>query len=117
MRAAGVQSEMESGVRGLHQLCAPLLRGRRLPGPQRDALHTAFGISSGSVPDRFLLGLAVLGLLAEAGAERPLICLVDDEQWLDTPRPRCWPSPRGVWRRSRSAWCSRRASRRPNWRD
>ena len=85
VRAAGVQSEMELAFAGLHQLCGPLLEfSADLPGPQRDALHTAFGISSGSVPDRFLLGLAVLGLLAEAGAERPLICLVDDEQWLDT---------------------------------
>jgi DNA-binding CsgD family transcriptional regulator len=85
VRAAGVQSEMELAFAGLHQLCGPLLEfSAELPGPQRDALHTAFGISPGSVPDRFLLGLAVLGLLAEAGAERPLICLVDDEQWLDT---------------------------------
>src|SRR5690348_2092458 len=82
--AAGVQSEMELAFAGLHQLCAPMLdRLERLPGPQRDALRTAFGMSAGPVPDRFLVGLAVLGLLSEMAAARPLVCLVDDEQWLD----------------------------------
>jgi DNA-binding CsgD family transcriptional regulator len=84
VRAAGVESEMELAFAGLHQLLAPLLdRAGRLPVPQRDALETAFGLSAGPVPDRFLVGLAVLGLLAEAAAERPLVCVVDDEQWLD----------------------------------
>jgi DNA-binding CsgD family transcriptional regulator len=84
VRAAGVESEMELAFAGLHQLLAPLLdRLERLPGPQRDALRTAFGLSGGPVPDRFLVGLAVLGLVSEAAAERPLVCLVDDEQWLD----------------------------------
>src|SRR5260221_9612184 len=82
--AAGVQSEMELAFAGLHQLCAPMLdRLGRLPVPQRDALRTAFGMSAGPVPDRFLVGLAVLGLLSEVAAARPLVCLVDDEQWLD----------------------------------
>ena len=82
--AAGVQSEMELAFAGLHQLLAPMLdRLDRLPGPQRDALRTAFGISAGPVPDRFVVGLAVLGLLSEMAADRPLVCLVDDEQWLD----------------------------------
>ena len=82
--AAGVQSEMELAFAGLHQLCAPMLgRLERLPGPQRDALRTAFGMSAGPVPDRFMVGLAVLGLLSEMAAARPLVCLVDDEQWLD----------------------------------
>ena len=82
--AAGVESEMELAFAGLHQLCAPILdRLGRLPGPQREALRTAFGMSAGPVPDRFLVGLAVLGLLSEVAGERPLVCLVDDAQWLD----------------------------------
>jgi len=84
VRAAGVQSEMELPFAGLHQLCAPMPdRLDRLPEPQRDALRTVFGISVGPVPDRFLVGLAVLNLLSEVAEDRPLICLVDDEQWLD----------------------------------
>jgi DNA-binding CsgD family transcriptional regulator len=83
-RAAGVQSEMELAFAGLHQLCAPLLdQAERLPRPQRDALRIAFGLAAGPPPDRFLVGLAVLGLLSEAAAEQPLICVIDDEQWLD----------------------------------
>jgi DNA-binding CsgD family transcriptional regulator len=84
LRAAGVQSEMELAFAGLHQLLAPMLeRIERLPAPQRDALRTAFGVSPGPPPDRFLLGLAVLSLLSDAAGEQPLICLVDDQQWLD----------------------------------
>jgi DNA-binding CsgD family transcriptional regulator len=80
----GVQSEMELAFAGLHQLCVPLLdRVEALPAPQGDALRTAFGLCPGAAPDRFLLGVAVLGLLSEAAGERPLICLVDDAQWLD----------------------------------
>src|SRR3982074_3824216 len=83
-RAAGVQSEMELAFAGLHLLLAPMLdRVERLPAPQRDALRTALGVSPGSAPDRFLLGLAVLSLLSDVAEEQPLICLVDDEQWLD----------------------------------
>jgi DNA-binding CsgD family transcriptional regulator len=83
-RVVGVQSEMELAFAGLHQLLASMLdRMEHLPGPQRDALRTGFGLSPGSVPDRFLVGLAVLGLLSEVAADRPLICVVDDEQWLD----------------------------------
>jgi DNA-binding CsgD family transcriptional regulator len=83
-RAAGVQSEMELAFAGLHLLCAPMLdRLERLPDPQRDALSTAFGLSAGRPPDRLLVGLAVLGLLAEVAEERPLVCVVDDAQWLD----------------------------------
>jgi DNA-binding CsgD family transcriptional regulator len=84
VRAAGVESEMELAFAGVHQLCAPLLDGlTRLPGPQREALATAFGLSAGEAPDRFLVGLAVLGLLSDAAERRPLVCLVDDAQWLD----------------------------------
>jgi DNA-binding CsgD family transcriptional regulator len=83
-RAAGVQSEMELAFAGLHQLCAPMLdHAGSLPGPQRAALRTALGLSAGPVPDRFLVGLAVLGLLSAAAGERPLVCVVDDQQWLD----------------------------------
>src|SRR6266516_4482007 len=80
----GVHSEMELALAALHQLCAPMLdRLERLPGPQREALGTAFGISAGPTQDRFLIGLAVLGLLSDAAGKRPLVCLVDDQQWLD----------------------------------
>jgi DNA-binding CsgD family transcriptional regulator len=83
-RAAGVQSEMELAFAGLHQLCAPMLdQLERLPRPQRQALSKAFGLTSGTPPDRFLVGLAVLGLFARIAEERPLVCLVDDAQWLD----------------------------------
>jgi DNA-binding CsgD family transcriptional regulator len=83
-RTAGVESEMELAFAALHQLCAPLLdRLERLPGPQRDALETTFGLSAGAVPDRFLVGLATLGLLSDVAQERPLLCVIDDAQWLD----------------------------------
>jgi DNA-binding CsgD family transcriptional regulator len=83
-RAVGVQSEMELAFAGLHQLLAPMLnRLDRLPAPQCDALQTAFGVSPGAAPDRFLVALAVLSLFSEVAEERPLICVVDDEQWLD----------------------------------
>ena len=84
LQVVGVESEMELPFAGLHQLCAPLLAGLdRLPPPQRDALGTAFGLTSGARPDRFLVGLAVLSLLADGAEERPLLCLIDDAQWLD----------------------------------
>ena len=83
-RAAGVESEMELAFAGVHLLCAPLLdRLEGLPGPQRDALGVAFGLRAGAAPDRFLVGLAVLTLLAEVAEDRPLLCVVDDAQWLD----------------------------------
>jgi len=83
-RVAGVQSEMQLVFAGLHQLCAPMLAHlSHIPEPQRDALRIAFGVAAGPPPDRFLVGLAVLSLLSEVAGERPLICLVDDAQWLD----------------------------------
>jgi DNA-binding CsgD family transcriptional regulator len=83
-RAAGVESEQELAYSGLHQLCAPFLdRIEHLPGPQCEALGTAFGLSAGAQPNRFVLGLAVLTLLAEVAEDEPLVCLVDDAQWLD----------------------------------
>jgi DNA-binding CsgD family transcriptional regulator len=84
VRAAGVESEMELPFAGLHQLCWPMLGGiGRLPPPQRDALGTAFGLSAGTQPDRFLISLAVLTLLSDTAEQRPLLCLIDDAQWLD----------------------------------
>ena len=83
-RAAGVQSEMELAFAGLHQLCAPMLEHlEAIPDPQREALRTAFGLAAGPPPDRFLVGLAVLSLLSEVAGERPLVCVIDDEQWFD----------------------------------
>ena len=83
-RAVGVQSEMELAFAGLHQLCAPMLDHLQgLPVPQREALRIAFGISAGPPPDRFVVGLAALSLLSEVAGERPLLCVIDDEQWLD----------------------------------
>ncbi len=84
MRAVGIESEMELAFAALQQLCAPLIdRLDRLPSPQQDALGVAFGLRAGNAPDRFLVGLAVLSLLSEAAGERPLVCVVDDAQWLD----------------------------------
>jgi DNA-binding CsgD family transcriptional regulator len=84
IRMAGSQSETGLDFAGLHQLCAPMLSHlEKLPAPQRDALCTAFGISRGSPPDRFLIGLAVLGLLSEAAGQQPVVCVIDDYQWLD----------------------------------
>jgi DNA-binding CsgD family transcriptional regulator len=84
LRAVGVESEMELAYASLHQLCAPLFeRLEQLPAPQRDALGVVFGVTGGAPPDRFLVGLGVLSLLSEAAEERPLLCVVDDAQWLD----------------------------------
>jgi DNA-binding CsgD family transcriptional regulator len=83
-QAAGVESEMELPFAGLQQLCGPMLdRLDRLPTPQRDALGVAFGLRAGDAPDRYLVGLAVLSLLSEVAEDQPLVCLVDDAQWLD----------------------------------
>src|ERR1700746_118415 len=83
-RVAGIQAEMGMGFAGLHQLLMPFLGGLDgLPGPQRQALESAFGLVAGPAPDRFLVGLAVLTLLTDAAAGQPVLCLVDDAQWLD----------------------------------
>ena len=83
-RVAGIQAETGMGFAGLHQLLVPFLGGLDgLPGPQRQALESAFGLVAGPVPDRFLVGLAALTLLTDAAADRPVLCLVDDAQWLD----------------------------------
>jgi DNA-binding CsgD family transcriptional regulator len=84
LRAAGVESEMELAYASLHQLCAPLLdRLESVPSPQRRALETVFGLSSGTAPDRFLVGLGILSVLSQVADERPVLCVVDDAQWLD----------------------------------
>src|SRR6266576_2046040 len=90
VRAWGVESEMELAFAGLHQLCVPMLgRLDQLPGPQRGALAVAFGMREGPAPDRFLVGLAVLSLLAATAEDQPLACLVDDAQWLDRATVQC----------------------------
>jgi DNA-binding CsgD family transcriptional regulator len=84
VRAVGVESEMELAFAALQQLCAPMLdRLEHLPGPQRHALRVAFGLSAGETPDRLLVGLAALSLLSEVAEEQPLLCVIDDAQWLD----------------------------------
>ncbi|WP_082309882.1 ATP-binding protein [Nonomuraea sp. SBT364] len=84
LRASGVESEMELAFATLHQLCAPFLdRLERLPTPQRHALETVFGMRGGSPPERFLVGLAVLSLLSEISQSAPLLCVIDDAQWMD----------------------------------
>src|SRR3712207_1873855 len=83
LHVAGGEAEMELPFAGLHQLCAPLLgRLNGLPEPQRTALAVAFGLAPGPVPARFLIGLATMGLVALAADERPVLCLVEDAQWL-----------------------------------
>ena len=83
-RVAGVESEMELAFAALQQLCAPMLdKLESLPDPQREALGVAFGLNAGAAPDRFLVGLAALNLLSEVAEQRPVVCVVDDAQWLD----------------------------------
>ncbi|MCW2911166.1 MAG: ATP-dependent transcriptional regulator, MalT-like, LuxR family [Actinomycetia bacterium] len=83
-RVAGVESEMELAFAALQQLCAPMLgKLEGLPDPQRDALGVAFGLNIGAAPDRFLVGLAALSLLSEVAEQQPLLCVIDDAQWLD----------------------------------
>ena len=113
---------MELAYSGLHQLCAPMLdQLERLPAPQRDALATVFGLSTGLAPDRFLVGLATLTLFAEVAEQQPLVCIVDDAQWLDhasgaDPRFRRTPPPRRASRARvrRAHGHRRRRPRRPS---
>lgn len=84
VRMSGVEAEMELPFAAMHQLCAPFLDRRDvLPSPQRRALEVTFGLDAGPAPDRMLLGLAVLSLLSEVAADRPVVCVIDDAQWLD----------------------------------
>ncbi|WP_405067532.1 ATP-binding protein [Kribbella sp. NBC_01510] len=91
VRASGVESELELAYAALHQLCVPFIGPRleQLPRPQRDALAVAFGLREGPAPDRFLVGLAVLSLLAAAAEDQPLACVMDDAQWLDRASVQC----------------------------
>ena len=92
MRTVGVESEMELAFAALQLLCAPALdRLDRLPGPQREALW-AFGLRAGDPPDRFLVGFAVLSLVADVAEEQPVICVVDDAQWLDRASAQALPA-------------------------
>src|ERR1700739_2891927 len=120
-----VQSEVELAFAALHQLCAPILDELEgLPAPQREALRITFGLHEGPVPNRFLVGMAVLSVLAEAAADRPLVCVVDDARqlgrcfawWMTRsgwtgPRPRSWPSWRAGWAWSRWGLSLRPGSR------
>ena len=84
VRASGVEAESELAFAGLHQVCASMMdRVGKLPAPQREALTTAFGLDVGPPPSRFLVGLAVLGLFADAASSQPLLCVIDDAQWMD----------------------------------
>src|ERR1700751_2198888 len=84
VHVAGIESEMELGFAGLHQVCEPMLdRLPAIPDPQREALQIAFGLTTEPAPDRFLVGLAVLSLLSEVAQECPVLCVIDDAQWLD----------------------------------
>ena len=88
-RTSGIEAEMELPFAAVQQLCSPFLEHvDRLPQPQHDALGVAFGLITGPAPNPFLVGLAVLGLLAEAAEEQPLVCVVDDAQWLDSASAR-----------------------------
>src|ERR1700760_2040883 len=83
-QAVGIQAEMEMDFAGLHQLLLPFADGLpTLPAPQRAALETVFGLAAGQAADRFLVGLATLTLLTDAAERQPVLCVVDDAQWLD----------------------------------
>ena len=98
---------MELPYAGLHQLCAPMLTDvAALPEPQQAALRVAFGLSAGEAPDRFVVALATLGLLAQTAEQRPLLCFVDDAQWLDAASGQVLASSPAVWWPRRSPWCS-----------
>ena len=111
----GVEAEMELPFAGIHQLCGTMLdRLDALPVPQRDALSVALGLAAGEVPERFLLGLAVLNLLAAVAEKRPLLCLIDDAQWLDAASSQISGSSRDGCGRSRWPSWSPCASPRPS---
>jgi hypothetical protein len=107
---AGVAAEAELPHSGLHQVCAPLLEHvDELAPPQGEALGTVFGLRPGPAPDRFLVGLAALSLIARAAQDGPLMCVVDDAHWLDPASARSWRSWPAGSGPSASRWCARRA--------
>ena len=84
VRADGVEGEVDLPYAGLQQLCRSMAEAvSALPQPQSDALRVAFGLSAGDAPDRYLVGLAALSLLSEVAGTEPVLCVVDDAQWLD----------------------------------
>ncbi|SNY42254.1 helix-turn-helix transcriptional regulator [Paractinoplanes atraurantiacus] len=118
-RAAGAESEMELPYAGLHQLCAPMLDVRdRLPEPQREALAVAFGDAAGPAPDKFLVGVAVLSLLAAVSEDQPLLCLIDDAQWLDSTSAQtlAFAARRLLAERAGVVFAIREAAAGPPWR-
>jgi len=107
----GVQADMELPFAGLQQLFGSMLGPLdRLPGPQREAVEVAFGLRSGPAPDRFEVGLAMLGLLAEVAEQAPLVCVIDDAQWLDQASARTLAFVARRLMAESSAWCSRCAT-------
>ena len=107
-QVAGVESDTELAFAGLQQLCAPLMSHLgELPEPQREALTVAFGLGLGTTPDRFLVGLAVLSLMSAAAEDKPLLCVVDDAQWLDEVSLQTLGFVARRLLASRSRWCSR----------
>jgi hypothetical protein len=116
IRAVGVQSEMELPFAALHQVCAPVLDDlERLPVPQREALRIAFGMTVGPAPDRFLVGLAVLGLLADIAEQQPLVCCWTTSSGWIAPLLKCWVLSLGVWWPNRLGWSSRPGSPAAIW--
>ena len=111
-RLTGVEAETQLGYAGLHRLLLPFAgRMEGLPVPQRDALRSTFGLAAGPPADRFLVALAVLTLLADVASQVPLVCVVDDVQWLDPSPWWCWGSWRAACTPSGWCWCSPSASR------
>ena len=111
-RVAGVESEMELAFAALQQLCAPMLDHLEgLPDPQREALGVAFGLTTGAAPDRFLVGLAALSLLSEVAGQQPLLCVIDDAQWLDRASAQALAFVARRLLAEPSRWCSPHVSR------
>jgi hypothetical protein len=120
VRGAGVESEAELAFAGLHHMCSQMIEEKLdlLPLPQRDAIRIAFGESAGGTPNPFLLGLAVLNRLADVAEEQPVLCLVDDAQWLDRATAQTLAFVARAWGRTCTSWAGRTRPGRPpcTWR-